>query len=535
MPLLAALLTGSLSWIALFLLFALFVEVVWIDSLYGSRYVSFGRTLRGQIEILVYAAQEVPGIGWLLRMLLSAREKSIEIEEGKAARQTAEQIVADFESIVFDTFHLEQYTTEYNRDQVINTILDQTELVKQTSYPLLAAAIFEEQDRTFRNGVLVAAFCREQKQMNQTDQEIIYTGERTSAFREAVKDALSDFDFKSPGDSERRLLQTFTALQPGIESNQLPGSVEIFQDCIDDPEGVFDHLTRHYTAIDFDITYGEDDWAHINSRILDVVYRGELNADRVRSDLDQIIQQEVDRLSAERKDRQAFLLCYKTIKKTDDGSFSGFQEKLKTQFQDWIYIGTKYASDDDLTNDRNRVEVSMHIVFPKKRYGSPAAFHAAAIAPIAPENLLVTPSELSVSPFHVGTDRKELYDMADEESDVDLIYDFTDYLVTQETERAIMAEALDNLINHRIDISELLRALPLNVFVPYITDKEETVFTRYQDTMERQLGINEFADWGNQDVDDVMQELQHADTEAVSDRWGRIAKDIVREVDRCTL
>lgn len=535
LPLLAAFWTGSLPWIGAAIVYVLTVEVLWIDALFGSRFVSFSRSASEQIDLWVHAAKEVPGIGWPLRAMLSAREKSMEIEEGEAAQETADQILSDFEAIVFDDFGLKRYSSGYDNETVTESVIDQTELVKETCYPLIAAAIFDGHDSKFRNAVLVAVFCREQVRIKESNAEIIYTGERASAFREGVKEALSEFDFKSPGPHERKLLQTFDVLTPAIESGKQLDSMEIFQDNVNDPEEIFDRLTRGYTAIDFDITYREDDWTHINSRILDVVYRGELNAERVKNDIDQIIQQEFDRLTEEQKQRQAFLLCYKSITTPDSDGFGEFQERLKTQFQDWIYIGTKYAPDEQLANNGDAVAVSMHVVFPKKRYASTEDFYTTAIRPISPENLFVTASEVSVAPFYSDRQREALYATADEDADVDLVFDFTDYLVTHETRRSIMAEALDNLINHRIDISELLRALPLNVFVPYIREDEEKVFTKNQDTIEERLGITEFADWGRQDVERVAKALNQVDEAEVSNRWGRIAKDVVREVDRCTL
>lgn len=355
-----------------------------------------------------------------------------------------------------------------------------------------------------------------------------------ASYREAVKDQLSYFDFKSPDKPEEEFLRTYAVLEPAIETGELDRTLT--EEEIDDHQEIFDRLTRRYTAIDFDLSYGESDKRHINNRILDVVYRGELNAERVKLDIEGMIESEIEKIKQEREERQAFLLSSKTISDTGKEGWQDFQDKLKSKFPEWIDFGNKYAPEPEITDKDNKVQVSMQVVFPKKRYDSPGDFHSHAVEPITPEGVLVTVSKLDISPFYADNSRDKLYNAADDESDVDLIFEVNNYLTTNETGRAITAEALDNLlINRRVDISKLLRALPLNVFAPYITDEEERVFTENQDQIETELGINEFADWGNQDPDKVTKQLQETDQEDISDRWNRIAEDIVEEVRKCTL
>lgn len=137
-PLVVAVASGSFPWVVVALFLIVTVEVVWIDALFGSRYVVVGRGLGRGLEVMVYALKEFPVIGWPFRVVLSARERSVAIEEGKAARKTAHRLVTDFTTIVFEEFGLKKYRAEYDTEEVITAVIDQTELVKETSYPIIA-------------------------------------------------------------------------------------------------------------------------------------------------------------------------------------------------------------------------------------------------------------------------------------------------------------------------------------------------------------------------------------------------------------
>lgn len=530
LPLAIGLFSGSVWGIIISLTIVVLVEFLVIDQLYGSKYSGL---LREAIEVIAHAVSEIPGIGWPIKSVISAWGRKKEIEEGTEARDTARRIVNDFQKIAFSEFELEDLSDNYDERNLEELLVEETELVKFTGYPLLAEEMFEDNDSESRKAILTAIFCREQNKVKEDGIEVIFTGERVAIFREAVKEKLSDFDFESPGGSEEKFLKGFAVLEPAIESGELDSTIE--EENVDYKD-IFERLTRRYTAIDFNVTYGGSDERHINNRILDVVYRGELNAERVKQDIEGLIESEIEKIEQEREDRQAFLLSSKTISETGKTNWGDFQDKFESKFPEWIKFGNKYAPEPEITDNSNKIKVSMQVVFPKKRYGSPKDFFSHSIEPITPEGVLVTVSQLDISPFYTDESREKLHDIADNESNVDLIFDANNYLITSETRRSITAEALDNLlINRRVDVSELLRALPLNVFVPYITEEEEKIFSENQDQIEDELGINEFADWSSQDPVNVTEQLKKADQRGISNRWNRIAQDVVEEVQKCTL
>lgn len=508
------------------LVFGLFLALA---TIYFSKFSS-----RDYIRVIFPMAVQIPVLGRLLQASKKGKNEINAIEDEKREEELAEQIYEDFVRII-DHFKLNDYTIEPDKQEVVDQIKN-TEILKQVAIPqILIPSFFERRELEFQRTMAVIFLCRELYEMKDEGKVEIETGETSDELANSINKQLSSpcFDFDSPSETERKLLQTYDSLKDAIEGEKVSDTPTIFEDDIEYPRDAFCNLIARFSD-DLSMSYSGEDARNLNQRILRTIDNGELNTKRVS----EIIEKEKESLKEKEESRQAYLVAHKHIGE----DYFSLREDLQKRFSDFIYFGNKWASNDEIFpqselerawDDKKslyKVSVTLHIIIARKSYESAEQFYRRRLKDLADENFLLRVQEVDFDSPYSERNKESLYRIGESNSSVDLAFNFTEYLGNFRASRDLTSKAVRRALNDRIEISQLLRALPLNVFTN-IEPEEEDFLMENLGELEGKFGVEEFSDWAGKDHDKLAKELEKRDKKDISDRWNVICKDIIEGVE----
>ncbi|SFC57844.1 hypothetical protein SAMN05444422_1114 [Halobiforma haloterrestris] len=449
-------------------------------------------------------------------------------EETKDIQQ-AQKIVSDFETIAFDELAMDEELrpSPAVREQLADEISTETSLFKRDGYRRIANILFEEQSKDEEKIRLILVFCREHVKAGDS----LETGETIHDIKSGITRALStsSCDFEQQNETAEWLLTAYGNAYDAIHHDH-----SLYADPLTGtPE---DDLNEYYSAFIESFLPFRDRHAlseELFSTIIEVVDRGELDQSAVAKDVHDLIEKEKQRVRSEFENRDAYLLM------SWGGVLSKYQspelrETLQDKYPNHIDFGRK-GNESEVSDLPEAIKLTFHIIFTERHFSSADEF-LEDVLKFIPDNKIesgfVTAYKLEITDPAYEPERSDVEAIVPDEAKKQL--DLIEFLETGTGSRAITETAIDNLLGRKVEVNELLAAIPANVFVE-ATPKQEDAFNGAYKDIKQDLKINNLYDWARYEPEEVVDAVVENVEEDVAseEEWLEISEQLVVSAKQC--
>lgn len=441
----------------------------------------------------------------------------------------AMRIIDDFEEIACDNLEVpvDQTQFELQRGDIIERVTSEAEIFKRDAYPIIAEYAFNDFSEDDRRLLLILVLCYEHQQ---ADERHLETGEAVYALKSAITRELADLgcDFEEPNTPATRLLTAYGHASPAIHSGKAIDG-DLFDEQIDRSYfEVWKEFRRSFLPFEEQVALDDQ----LLSTIIDVIDRGELDQSAVAGDVDELIQEERERVKKDLQNREAYLVL-------SSGSIfsktSGLRTKLESKYHNHISFGARHNT-SDVADIPDPTYVTFHIIFPEKEFISTDAFLDDVLRLIPEEeleeNAFVTVYKLEATnpQFEPSKETLEEELPAYLKSNLDVV----EFLETGSGSRTVTKTAINNLLGRKVRVRDILAAVPFNVFAEATPRQEQFLNSKYGD-LKDEFQIKELYDWCNYTKEDIAPVLiKWDDSElATEEEWKEIARQMIRGARQC--
>jgi hypothetical protein len=447
--------------------------------------------------------------------------------EKVAPAKTASNIIDDFIEIVVD--ELEISTNRFNeqdREEVIEEIVGEVELVKHEVYPIVAKYYFQDIDRYEQLTYLTMVFCREQNLLD--EKTGVNRGEEKADYREEIRNIVADFRFTKPREKERCFIQTYDVLKDAIRTGKRNSDRSLFRNDVDSPEKVYNEFAFTYIPLqhpDYD-EESKTEREQLRSKVVRLVHDAELNTGAVSKDILKIIQQEEKRIREEFQKKQAYMVFSQTLAGED--TKEAFTNTLESKFPYHVNIGTKsYHTPEE---GSETIFLTQHIVYPRSDYDDLEDFYERGISNFAPDKHFVAVMEIATSEYYIPEKPKRLREVADNPAYLDNNIEALAFLQTEHPPGDITSRAIDNLLGDEIEVKEMLKSLRIDVLIPNVTMVEQETIRRNRESIEAEFEISDVFDWRKKNPSEIASYIHSIDNESGNslEEWKDRAEVLVK-------
>lgn len=492
-------------------------------------------TIREWLRLNLATLRSVTGLSWFISPMFNRVEERQKIQTLRNQRKDANAIIDDWMKILQEDFGLQINLDDKVRAEIKNKIVEETEQLKIDAYPIISEITLNQYAPETRNGLEAFVFAREIERLREEESRTDFTGEQPSEYTQGVRNALDIFDFMDPAKEEKMFLLLYDKLSKAIkngiavESSSIDAIELAIQPTPSQKELIqkYQEFMREYYPSESWPMFGHDEYIKYKNKIVELVQQ-QISIGGIQGDIFGILKKERERILDQLEAQEAYLVCSKQIENYD-GNFH--HKTLPDRYHRSIRIGSKYLEEPN--KEEEPLEIKMRIVFPQKSYGSSSNFMSNSLSAVVPEEELVYVSKLSM-PFESRRSEDEIYEIANEDENVDYVLSETDFLLKGRSEEDVTRAAIDNLRMSEMDVAELLKSLTLRSVVEFATYEEEEFFSRRRSDLEDGLEIADIFEWGEQDPEVVGELLDRWDGEEVSDRWEKIATQYISEIQKAT-
>lgn len=450
------------------------------------------------------------------------------LENEVEPREVAADLINECEHIFITGFDIGvEPLSDSERQDVIEHVVGDVELLKHEAYPIIADYLFEDRDRYERSTYLCLAFCWEMSRV-ETDSGGQFGDERAD-FRYEVREIVSEFNFSDPGEEEEWFLQRYDQLRNLVSADDLDrGSAGNEEQR--DLETVYWDFAYTYIPLQHP-EYNEKDKnekERLRSKVIQLVHDAELNTGSASRNLLAIIRDEEERIRDEFEQRQAYMVFSQSL---SDDNRKEFKDALETKFPYFVDIGNK--SYHTPSEGRQTIFLTQHIVYPVSEYRNLEDFYERGISQIVPEGRFVAIMKINTSEYYLPDDEEDLLAEAENPSYVENSISALDFLQTEHPPEDITSRAIDNLLGDEIEVKEMLRSLRIDVLIPSITTTEQDVIREQREQIEAKFEIQDVFDWRKKNPLEVAEYIYHCDkkTDNSPEEWEKRTDVLVERAE----